>query len=44
MDFDLPSGDLDSFDEETHEALALREVELVECGDDAGGEALDSLA
>ena len=42
-DLDLPFVDLDAFDKEAHESLALSEVELVEGGGDGGGEVFDSV-
>jgi len=44
VDVDLPSPDLDALDQDAHQSLALREVELVDCGHDAAGEALDAVA
>ena len=43
-DLDVPAGDLDIFDEQPQEVLALGGVELVDDGGHAGGEALDALA
>lgn len=44
VDVDLPAVDVDFFDEEAHELLALVEVELVDAGQDAPGEVLDAVA
>ena len=44
VDVDLPASNVDPFDEEAHEALALGEVEGVEGGRNPGGEAVDALA
>ena len=43
-DLDVPAGDLDVFDEQPEQVLALGGVELVDDGGHAGGEALDAVA
>ena len=43
-DLDVPAGDLDVFDEQPKQVLALGGVELVDDGADAGGEACYALA
>jgi hypothetical protein len=44
MYVDLPSVDVDFFDEESDEALSLVEVELVGAGENSAGEVLDAVA
>jgi hypothetical protein len=43
-DLDVPAGDLDVFDEQPEQFLALGGVEVVDDGADVGGEAFDALA
>ena len=44
VDFDLPSVDLDAFDEEANESLLLVEVEVFYAVGDWGGEVVDAVA
>ena len=44
LDVEVPAPDVDSFDEESDEALALSEVEAVDGGGGTAGEAVDALA
>jgi hypothetical protein len=43
-DLDMPASDLDVFDEQLQQFLALGGVELVDDGADAGCEVLDAVA
>jgi hypothetical protein len=44
VDFDVPAGDADLLDDQAQQPLTAVEVELVERGEDAFGEAGDALA
>ena len=44
MDLDVPAGDADLLDDEAQQALAAVEIEFVERGEDAFGEAGDAAA
>jgi hypothetical protein len=43
VDLDVPAGDADFLDDEAKESLAAVEVEVVEGGQDAFGEASDAV-